>query len=88
MYFVYVLYSKSIDKLYIGFTNNLKRRILEHKSKNVYTSKRMSGCKLVYYEACLFKKDAQRREIQLKTGFGRNYLRKRVKDYLAGVAQW
>ncbi|MCK4968596.1 MAG: GIY-YIG nuclease family protein [Candidatus Aenigmarchaeota archaeon] len=88
MYFVYVLYSKSIDKFYIGFTNNLKRRVSEHKSKNVYTSKRMPGCKLVYYEASLFKKDAQRREKQLKTGFGRSYLRKRIKDYIADVAQW
>jgi len=42
----------------------------------------MKDWQLVYYEACLSKKDAQNREKQLKTGFGRGYLRKRLKDSL------
>jgi len=42
----------------------------------------MKNWKLIYYEACLSKKDAQNRERQLKTGFGRGYLRRRLKDYL------
>lgn len=40
---------------------------------------------LVYYEACLSHKDAAEREKQLKTGFGRGYLKKRLKDYLTGM---
>ena len=84
-WYIYVLYSKKLDKFYIGFTNNLKRRVREHKGGKTYTTIRISGCKLVYYEACLSKKDAQTRERQLKTGFGRGYLRRRIKNFLSGT---
>jgi putative endonuclease len=40
--------------------------------------------KLVYCEVCLSKKDAQNRERQLKTGFGRGYLKRRLKNFLMG----
>jgi len=81
-WYTYSLYSKKLDKFYIGSTNDLKRRIKEHKFSKTYTTIRMKDWKLVYYEACLSKKDAQNREKQLKTGFGRGYLRKRLKDSL------
>jgi len=45
----------------------------------------MKDWKLVYYEVCLSKKDAQKRERQLKTGFGRGYLRKRLENYFEGA---
>lgn len=83
IYYTYVLYSKNLNKFYIGSTNDLKRRIAEHKNGKTYTTLRMKDFKLAYYESCLSKKDAQDREKQLKTGFGRGYLRKRLKDYLS-----
>jgi len=82
MYYVYVLYSKKQNKFYIGLTNNLKKRILEHQRNKVHTTYRMRSPKLVYFEACLSKQDAQIREKQLKTGFGRGYLRRRLKKFL------
>jgi putative endonuclease len=81
-WYTYVLYSKKLDKFYIGSTNDLKRRIQEHKRGKTYTTYRMKDFKLIYCEICLLKKDAQDREKQLKTGFGRGYLRKRIKNYL------
>lgn len=86
MYYVYVFYTKSFDKFYIGYTDNLKQRVTEHKRGKVYTTYRMKDFELVYYEACLSKKDAQIRERRLKTGFGRGYLRKRLQDSLDMVA--
>ncbi|OGZ22959.1 MAG: hypothetical protein A3A08_00870 [Candidatus Nealsonbacteria bacterium RIFCSPLOWO2_01_FULL_41_9] len=85
MYYVYVLYSKTQNKFYIGSTGDLKQRILEHQKNNVYTTSRMNNPKLVYYEACISKSDAQKREKQLKTGFGRGYLRRRLGDFLSGT---
>lgn len=85
MYCVYVLYDKIRDKFYIGLTCNLKRRIYEHRRNKTYTTQRMHDPKLVYCEICLSKKDAQNRERQLKTGFGRGYLRRRLKNFLMGV---
>ena len=72
------MYDKIKDKFYIGYTANLKQRISQHKSHNSHTSKRLKNLNLVYYEACLTEKDAREREKQLKTGFGRGYLRKRL----------
>jgi putative endonuclease len=37
---------------------------------------------LVYYEACLSEKDAVKREKQLKTGYGRAYLKTRIDSFL------
>ena len=85
MHYVYVLYSKKQDKFYIGITKDLKRRILEHKRNKTSTTLRMDNPKLIYYEAGISEKDTQKRERQLKTGFGRGYLRKRLKNYIEGT---
>jgi putative endonuclease len=84
-WYTYVLYSKNLDKFYIGCTNDLERRLAEHRRNKTYTTKRMKDWLLVYCEACLSKKDAQDRERQLKTGFGRGYLRKRIKDSISNL---
>jgi putative endonuclease len=67
---------------YIGFTSDLKRRIKEHLASGAQTTSRMGDIKLVYYEACTNEKDAREREISLKTGFGRRYIKNRLKNYL------
>jgi len=82
LWYTYTLYSSKLNKFYIGSTNDLKRRFREHKLGGTYTTVRMKNWKLIYYECCLSKKDAQDRERQLKTGFGRGYLRKRTKNSL------
>lgn len=80
MYYVYVLYSKEQNKFYIGSTNDLRRRIYEHGANKSLSDRRLKNLQLVYYEACLSKVDALKREKQLKTGFGRGYLRNRLKN--------
>ena len=54
---VYVLIKDR--KSYIGFTNNLKRRVEEHKKES-------SSCKLVYYEVYMSESLARKRERKLK----------------------
>ena len=78
MFYIYVLYSKKQDKFYTGFTENLIQRMKEHDSKKSLSDRRIKNLDLVYYEACRSKTDALIREKQLKTGFGRQYLRKRL----------
>ena len=82
MYYTYAMYSKTENKFYIGYTDNIDRRIDEHITLKTLSSKRIKNLIPVYYEACMSKKDARCRELQLKTGFGRGYLRKRLEDYL------
>ena len=78
-YYAYVLLSKKDSKLYIGWSNNLKNRFQKHNKGLVRATKDRLPLKLIYYEACLSQIGAIAREKQLKTGFGRKYLKNRLK---------
>lgn len=84
MYSVYLLENQSDKSWYIGFTSDLKRRVLEHNSKQGgRTTKIKQGkWKLIYAEAYIDKQDAIGREKFLKSGSGYRYLKKQLKNYL------
>ncbi|MBO5223101.1 MAG: GIY-YIG nuclease family protein [Clostridia bacterium] len=66
-YYVYLITNKSNSVFYIGITNNLVRRIYEHKGKFVEGfSRRYNLEKLIYYEVYNSPEDAIAREKQLK----------------------
>ena len=64
--------------LYIGSTSDLRRRISEHRGGKVPSTVPRLPVELVYYEACRSVESARDRERQLKTGFGRAYLKRRL----------
>ena len=68
-FYVYIITNKYNTVLYTGVTNNLRRRILEHKRKegSKFTAK-YNVDKLVYYETFLYPLDAIAREKQIKAG--------------------
>ena len=68
--------------MYVGYCENLRKRFFEHNNKLVSATKNRLPLKLTYYEACLSKQDAIKREKSLKTGFGRRYLKDRLKNTL------
>jgi putative endonuclease len=75
MYYVYILYSETLEKKYIGMTDDLKRRVEEHnRGKSIFT-RTGDKWKLIYYEAFLNKTDARREELFLKSGKGRERLK-------------
>ena len=81
-YVVYVLENQNDKSWYIGFTTNLKQRLLEHKQKKApYTSKK-ENWELMYAELYLDKFDALGRERFLKSGSGRKFLKKQLANYL------
>ena len=84
MYYVYVLRSEKDTKFYTGFTDDLKRRVADHKAGNVQSTTHRRPLSLIYYEACLDKNDAVRREKYLKTHYGKMFLKKRLTSYLNG----
>ncbi len=80
MFTVYVLYSKSYDKIYIGFTSNLEQRLLSHNElgKKGWTIK-FRPWQLIHTEVFQLKSDAMKREKQLKTATGRNFIWSLIK---------
>jgi len=82
-YYVYLLESINHDQEhYIGYTDDLKKRIKEHNAGLNWSTKAYKPWRLIYYEACLNKEDAKRRERYLKTSQGRRLIKRRIKEYL------
>ena len=84
MYYTYVLESQKDEKFYTGSTSDLKGRFEEHNRGQVASTRDRGPLMLVYYEACVGKKDATHRERYLKTHHGRIFIKKRLKSYLTG----
>ena len=81
-FYVYVLFSLKDRKLYIGFTEDLKTRFREHKIGGVRATRKRLPLILIHYETFRHKDDAMNREKFLKSGFGRNELKKALKSDL------
>jgi putative endonuclease len=81
-YYVYILFSKKDLKLYTGFSSNLKNRFKEHQSGKVRSTKDRRPLELIHYEAFSDKRDAKAREVLLKSGFGRDQLKKALQNNL------
>ena len=81
MYYVYVLHSKKDKKLYTGYSKDLERRFSEHTHGKVASTKDRLPLNLIYYEAYLYEEDAKGRELFLKGGSGKKYLKRQLFHY-------
>jgi putative endonuclease len=77
---VYALYNRSVQKIYIGQTENIERRLVEHNAKrgNHFTAKVQGEWELVYQESVPTRSDALRREKQLKSFRGREFIKTHI----------
>ncbi len=75
MFTVYILRSEKANKRYIGFTDNIQRRLFEHNSGYVTSTKHRRPLKLIYSEMFKSKIDAMNREKFLKSHSGRDFFR-------------
>ena len=81
MYWVYVIYNKKHRKVYIGQTEDLNERIRLHNNKEFrksYTAKYDGEWILIYNESCLHRKEALKREKQLKSYRGREFIKQHI----------
>jgi len=68
-YYVYMMANKPYGTIYIGVTNDIVRRVLQHKNaKSGSFTGRYELARLVYYEVFDWVQDAIEREKQLKSG--------------------
>jgi len=84
-YCVYILYSLKDNKLYIGFTTDIKRRFAEHQSGNSKSTAPRRPFKLIFCEYYLTKEDALRREKYFKTTAGKKTIKLMLKESLKEV---
>ena len=83
MFYTYVLQSKKNGIWYTGSNNNLRKRLkLHNDGKSTYTNK-FKPWEIIYYEACNNKSDGESRELFLKSGMGKRYLKNRLRGFLS-----
>ena len=66
-YLVYLLFSESKNRYYIGFTSNLEERIIRHNQKSKGFTGNVNDWKVVYTESYTNKEEAYKRELQIKS---------------------
>ncbi len=79
-WFVYIIYSQSIDKFYVDYTNDLPWRIERLNAGWGKFTKKGIPWKLVYFEEFSSKSDAIRRERDIKRRKSRKYIEKLIAN--------
>ncbi len=79
MYSVYAICSDVDARIYVGFTDNISRRLLKHNSGKTKSTKGFAPWVLIYSEQVSDRQDARNREVFLKGGSGKEFL-KSIRD--------
>jgi putative endonuclease len=80
MYYVYLIKSRNSDWRYVGYSADLKKRIVEHQKGLSPATKPYKPLELIFYEAFKSRKDAKRREKYFKTNKGKRTLNLILKE--------
>ena len=79
MFTVYVLHSQRFDKIYIGYTSDIEKRLFAHNHpSNKGWTKSFQPWEIIYSEEFETKEEAMDREKQLKSYRGREFIRKHI----------
>ena len=81
--FVYIIQSEKDNKFYVGHTCNVRKRLDEHNSGKVISTRSRCPFTLIFYEAYLIEKDAIRREKYLKSTKGKRTIKLMLKEYFS-----
>ncbi len=76
MYYVYAISSLSRTYIYVGLTNNKNRRINEHQKGHNKTTRAYRPFKVILVEKYKTRQEARKREKYLKSGVGKEFLKK------------
>ncbi|ETB64006.1 TPA: excinuclease ABC subunit C [Candidatus Nomurabacteria bacterium] len=80
-YFVYILLSKKDNKLYVGCSNDVSKRIKEHNSGKVFATKNRRPFVIIHTEEFENKTDAFNRERYLKSLWSARFKKKILEEY-------
>lgn len=82
MNWVYILHNPVTDRFYVGSTIDLKRRLLQHRSNNVRTTRRLKAYDLVYLEEFETLDEARLREKKIKAQKSKMYVKKLIDSFM------
>ncbi|MBI5621742.1 GIY-YIG nuclease family protein [Candidatus Falkowbacteria bacterium] len=77
MYYVYII-QNPVGKLYTGQTNDLAIRLQKHNNNQNHYTRNKGPWKLLYSEQYNSRSEAMKREKELKTGKGRDWIKKNI----------
>jgi putative endonuclease len=86
MFYIYVLWSNKLEKRYIGYTENIEKRLKEHNSGKTPFTKSGKPWSLIYQESYSDKTLAIKREMFLKSGQGRKFLDDELQKAVRGFS--
>lgn len=81
-FIVYILISRKDNNLYIGYTGNLTRRLKQHNSGKVKSTKGIIPLELLYTEEFDTRNEAHKKELFYKTPKGKRVLKNKLGDRL------
>ena len=73
-YYVYIMYSETLDNYCVGYTDNLKTRLKQYNKRRRSNPAAATDWILVYQEKCASLQDAHQRELEIKGKRSRTYL--------------
>jgi putative endonuclease len=77
---VYILFSVLKNKYYIGFTSDLKERLIRHNQKSKGFTGSVNDWKVVYTENYNIKEEATKRELHIKSWKSRIKIEKLIQE--------
>ena len=78
MFFVYVLYSKSYNRFYVGMSSDVERRLKEHNKGKTPSTKPFIPWKIIHIEEFETRIEARKREKYLKSAAGRRWRKNKL----------
>ncbi len=73
MYFVYIIYSVSFERYYVGISLNVENRLIEHNKGRTKSTKAFRPWKIIHVEEYESRELARNREVYLKSAAGRKW---------------
>ena len=80
IFYVYILYSSSLDQYYIGHTENLQDRIFRHNNSGSKSTKKANDWEMKYTEAFESRSAAMHRELEIKKKKSRKYIEQLISS--------
>jgi putative endonuclease len=77
--YVYVIRSEKDGRFYVGLTSNVKKRVSQHNTGRSRSTKAYRPLKLFFFEECLNRIEARKREKYLKSGYGKQWIKEKFK---------